>query len=125
MLTADAANANYSSTLVSEGPAVRLFASWQAFFIGQWQTLFDMVMREAARLGLLPVEALTHLRLRITPPAVAVRNRKDDAEADAMYFDRGALSRRELSRRDQTDPTVMERERQDELEHRHLPNSPT
>jgi len=115
MLTADAANANYSSTLVSEGPAVRLFESWQAFFIGQWQTLFRLVMNEAVRLGLLPLEALEHVRLRITPPAVAVRNRKDDAEADAIYFDRGALSRRELSRRDQADPTVMEQERAEEM----------
>ncbi|HQR08377.1 MAG TPA: phage portal protein [Gemmatales bacterium] len=114
MLTADAGNANYSSTLVSEGPAVKLFASWQAFFIGQWQTLFQLVMTEAVRLGLLPAEALEHVRLRITPPAVAVRNRKDDAEADAIYFDRGALSRRELARRDQADPTVMERERGEE-----------
>lgn len=114
MLTADAANANYSSTLVSEGPAVRLFASWQAFFIGQWQSLFKLVMNEAVRLGLLPAEALAQIRLRITPPAVAVRNRKDDAQADALYFDRGALSRRELSRRDQADPCVMEREREEE-----------
>lgn len=113
MLTADAANANYSSTLVSEGPAVRLFASWQAFFIGQWQTLFRLVMQEAVRLGLLSNEALQSLRLHITPPAVAVRNRREDAEADAIYFDRGAISRRELARRDQTDPNVMERERQD------------
>jgi capsid protein len=111
MLTADAANANYSSTLVSEGPAVRLFTSWQAFFIGQWQTLFQMVMRDAVRLGLLTPAQLRSVRLRITPPTVAVRNRKEDAEADVMYFDRGALSRRELARRDHVDPAVMEKER--------------
>lgn len=111
MLTADAANANYSSTLVSEGPAVRLFTSWQAFFIGQWQSLFRMVMQEAVRLGLLPAEALNQVKVRITPPAVAVRNRKDDAEADAIYFDRGALSKREMARRDHADPATMERER--------------
>lgn len=112
MLSADAANANYSSTLVAEGPAVRLFASWQAFFIGQWQTLFRLVMQEAVRLGLLPAASLLSIRLHITPPAVAVRNRKEDAQADAIYFDRGALSRRELARRDHADPVVMERERQ-------------
>jgi capsid protein len=111
MLTADAANANYSSTLVSEGPAVRLFTSWQAFFIGQWQSLFHLVMHEAVRLGLLPAEALSQVKVRITPPAVAVRNRKEDAEADAIYFDRGAISKRELARRDHADPLVMEREK--------------
>jgi capsid protein len=124
MLSADAANANYSSTLVAEGPAVRLFAAWQAFFIGQWQSLFRMVMHEAVRLGLLPSGALGTLRLKITPPVVAVRNRKDDAEADAIYFDRGALSRRELARRDQADPIVMERERGEEAGSQALPGNP-
>lgn len=114
MLSADAANANYSSTLVAEGPAVRLFSAWQAFFIGQWQTLFRMVLHEAVRLGLLEPAAVGMLRLKITPPVVAVRNRKEDAQADAIYHDRGALSRRELSRRDQADPAVMERERAEE-----------
>lgn len=114
MLTADAANANYSSTLVAEGPAVRLFASWQAFFIGQWQALFRLVMQEAVRLMLLPANALPYLHVTITPPAVAVRKRKEEAEADAIYFDRGALSRRELARRDRVDPSTMEREKQEE-----------
>jgi capsid protein len=122
MLSADAANANYSSTLMAEGPAVRHFAAWQAFFIGQWQALFRLVMREAARMGLLPEETLGQLSLRITPPALAVRDRKQEAQADAIYFDRGALSRRELARRDQVDPDVMERERGEEVSSREPPH---
>lgn len=115
MLTADAANGNYASTLVAEGPAVKNFASWQSFFAGQWQMLFQQVMREAVRLGLLTVTEAHAVELQITPPSLAVRNRKEDAEADAVYYDRGAISQRELARRDRTDPDQMRRERQDEV----------
>ncbi len=115
MLSADAGNANYSSTLVAEGPAVRHFAAWQAFFIGQWQRLFRMVMAEAVRVGLLASDTLMSLSLKITPPALAVRNREMEAQADALYYDRGALSQKELARRDQADPEAMQRERAVEM----------
>ena len=119
MLSADASNANYASTLVAEGPAVRHFAAWQAFFIGQWQKLFHMVMSEAVRMGHL---SPTHPRfgegpgvgLHITPPPLAVRSRHAEAQADALYYDRGALSARELARRDGADAERMRREREEE-----------
>jgi capsid protein len=114
MLSADASNANYASTLVAEGPAVRHFAAWQSFFVGQWQKLFAMVMQEAIRLNLLSAEELEQVTLQITPPPLAVRNRHVEALADAVYFDRGALSARELARRDHADPELMQRERKEE-----------
>lgn len=111
MLSADASNANYSSTLVAEGPAVRHFAAWQTFFIGQWRKLFRMVMHEAVRLRWLDLEDLPHLDLCLTPPTLAVRQRLEEAQADAIYFDRGVLSRQELARRDHADADLMRRER--------------
>jgi capsid protein len=111
MLTSDASNANYASTLVAEGPAVRHFASWQAFFIGQWQKLFRMVMSEAVRLGYLTTSEVEKVSLHLIPPTLAVRNRHVEALADAVYFDRGAISRQELARRDRTDPAQMQQER--------------
>ena len=114
MLTSDASNANYASTLVAEGPAVRHFASWQAFFIGQWQKLFRLVMAEAVRLGYLTSLEADQVSLHLTPPSLAVRNRHVEALADAVYFDRGALSRQELARRDQADPAQMQKERSQE-----------
>jgi hypothetical protein len=90
---------------------VRHFAAWQSFFIGQWRKLFTMTMHEAIRLGLLTPEELDAVELRIIPPPLAVRNRHVDALADAIYFDRGALSARELARRDHADPEQMQRER--------------
>lgn len=116
MLSSDASNGNYASTLVAEGPAVRLFASWQAFFIGQWQRLFARVLEEAERLGLLLPAERAAVRLHLAPPPLAVRKRWEEAQADALYFDRGALSARELARRNQVDPEVMQRERRSEME---------
>lgn len=111
MLAADASNANYASTLVAEGPAVRHFAAWQAFFAGQWLKLFRMVLGEAVWLGLLDAAEADAVTLQITPPPLAVRNRHQEAQADAIYYDRGALSARELARRDAADPDRMQRER--------------
>ena len=114
MLSADASNANYASTLVAEGPAVRHFAAWQAFFAGQWRKLFRMLMGEAVRLGLLTAGEAGRVALQITPPPLAVRDRHREAQADALYYDRGALSARELARRDHADPDLMQRERRAE-----------
>jgi capsid protein len=118
MLTADAANANYASTQVAERPALRYFAAWQAFFIGQWQKLFRMVLGEAVALRLLTATEARQVSLEITPPALAVRDRHTEAQADALYFDRGALSSRELARRDGADPEVMQREINDAAQKR-------
>ncbi len=114
MLTADASNANYASTLVAQGPAVRHFAAWQAFFAGQWQKLFRMVLNEAVWLGHVSAAEADQVTLHITPPPLAVRNRRDEAEADALYYDRGALSAKELARRDGADPERMRAERMEE-----------
>jgi capsid protein len=111
MLSADASNANYASTLVAEGPAVRHFAAWQTFFTGQWRKLFRLVVNEAVRLRLLRPGEARSVTLQITPPTLAVRNRHQEALADSIYYRHGALSSRELSRRDNADPEQMQRER--------------
>ncbi len=54
MLTSDASNANFASTMVAEGPAVKLFQAEQQFFIGEFERLWRWVMSEAIRGGLLP-----------------------------------------------------------------------
>lgn len=49
MFTGDASNANYSSTLVSKGPAVREFESWQDFLDPYYAQVWSWVVTEAAR----------------------------------------------------------------------------
>ncbi len=54
MLTSDASNANYASTMVAEGPAVKLFQSEQQFFAREFTRLWRWVMEVAIELGYLP-----------------------------------------------------------------------
>ena len=72
------------------------------------------MLREAVALGLLRAADARSVVLDLTPPNLAVRDRHHEAQADALYFDRGALSAQELARRDGADPDVMQRERKEE-----------
>ena len=51
MLTADASNANYASTMAAEGPAVKRFAAEQRFFAAALARLWAMLAADAVRRG--------------------------------------------------------------------------
>ena len=109
MLSADASNANYASTMVAEGPAVKLFESEQQFFASALEPLWRWVMREAVREGLLP-DIVDQLAPSWTFPTLVNRNRAKDRDADAKLVEAGILSRAEVARRDGVDPVVMRNE---------------
>ncbi|HET6426496.1 MAG TPA: phage portal protein [Planctomycetaceae bacterium] len=109
MITSDASNANFSSTMVAEGPAVKLFESEQQFFSTALEPLWRWVMREAIQAGLLP-DVLEHLAPSWTFPTLVNRNRAKDRDADAKLVEAGILSRAEVGRRDGVDPEVMRNE---------------
>lgn len=54
MVTMDASNANYSSTLVSEGPAIKMFQSWRRQFASDVMSLFRYVIRFGIKVGAIP-----------------------------------------------------------------------
>lgn len=109
MLSADASNANYASTMVAEGPAVKLFESEQQFFAAALEPLWRWVMREAVREGFLP-DIVDQLAPSWTFPTLVNRNRAKDRDADAKLVDAGILSRAEVARRDGVDPVIMRNE---------------
>ncbi len=110
MLSADASNANYASTMVAEGPAVKLFESEQQFFANALDSLWQWVMREAVHAGLLPADALDLIAPSWTFPTLVNRNRAQDRDTDARLVDAGILSRAEVARRDNVDPELMRNE---------------
>ena len=61
MFTSDASNANYASTMVAEGPAVRMFERLQASLIEQDRAVMWRVVENAVAAGRLPT---TCARLR-------------------------------------------------------------
>ena len=109
MLTSDASNANYASTMIAEGPAVRMFERLQHEIIGEDRQLFKMVIREAIYQGLLPSDTLQRVLLHAIPPMLAARDRLNEARADSILYKLGVISKETLSMRYGLDPQQEER----------------
>lgn len=114
MLTSDASNSNYSSTMVAEGPAVKFFQSEQLFFTLEFTRLWTWVMRVAIDQGQLPVDFFDRVESSWAFPQLVTRDRPRERAADAQLVELGVLSRAEVARRDGVEPERMRAERDDE-----------
>jgi capsid protein len=108
MLSSDASNANYSSTMVAEGPAVKMFDRLQHEMIADDLELFGRVLSQAVSAGRLPSEALISVEIRGIPPTLAVRDRLKDAQADQILVRNGAMSVATMAMRSGLDPEQEE-----------------
>jgi len=104
MLSSDASNANYSSTMVAEGPAVKMFERLQHDMIEDDLELLWRVVQNAVASGRLPAEALHAVDIRGIPPRLAVRDRLKDAQADQILVRNGAMSIATMAMRHGLDP---------------------
>jgi capsid protein len=109
MLSSDASNANYSSTMVAEGPAVKMFDRLQHEMIVDDAALLRRVVQHAVVCGRLPSDALTAIEIRGVPPTLAVRDRLKDAQADQILVRNGAMSVATMALRGGLDPEQEER----------------
>jgi capsid protein len=116
MLTSDASNANFASTMVAEGPAVKQFQSEQRFFAEQFELLWRWVMQQAIRSGDLPDNFFRQVEAAWSFPELVNRDRPREREADAKLVEQGVLSRAEVARRDKANPDMMRREIDEERE---------
>lgn len=110
MLTSDASNSSYSSTMVAEGPAVKLFESEQQFFSLEFSRLWRRVMAEAVRQDLLPADFFEQVTLQWSFPQLVSRDRSQERMTDAHLAEAEILSRAEVARRDGVDPATMRAE---------------
>jgi capsid protein len=108
MLSSDASNANYSSTMVAEGPAVKMFDRLQHEMIAEDIELFRRVLSHAAAAGRLPFEALASVEIRGVPPTLAVRDRLKDAQADQILVRNGAMTPATMALRHGLEPMGMD-----------------
>ena len=104
MLTSDASNANYSSTMVAEGPAVRMFERLQHELVVDDLEVFRRVIEAAIAAGRLPPEAADDVELTAVPPTLAVRDRLRDAQADQILLRNGAMSAEVMALRHGLEP---------------------
>jgi capsid protein len=104
MLTSDASNANYSSTMVAEGPAVKMFQRLQHETIEDDLEVMRCAVRAAVEAGRLPPEAMTDVEIQGVPPALSVRDRLKEAQADKILVQSGAMSPQTMALRHGLDP---------------------
>lgn len=109
MLSSDASNANYSSTMIAEGPAVRMFERLQRDFIEEDIRLFKRAFSPTIQLGLLPVDTFRRVTIHAIPPILAVRDRLQEAKADEILYNLGVMSKQTLAMRYGLDPQREER----------------
>ncbi len=110
MLSSDASNGAFASTMVAEGPAVKLFESEQQFFAGEFGRLWHWTMSQAIALGMLPENFFDQVTLQWSFPQLVNRDRAKERETDAKLAETGILSRAEVARRDGVDPATMRAE---------------
>jgi len=107
MMTTDASNANYASTLIAESPFVRRIERIQRFFVRSdlrvlWRVLW--FAWRAGRFGQIAWETLKQkLSVEIEPPPVAVRDKAQDTNRNKILHDSGVLSKRRWADRENLD----------------------
>ncbi|MEX0979265.1 MAG: phage portal protein, partial [Pirellulales bacterium] len=99
MLTSDASNANFASTMVAEGPAMRMFARLQADLVSDDLQVMWRVLEGAVAAGRLPGEALTAIEIQASPPTLEVRDPLKEAQAFRIEYQCGILSPQTWSQR--------------------------
>lgn len=99
MFTSDASNASYASTMVAEGPAVRMFQRLQAAMIEDDRALLWRVVENAVRAGRLPEWVRRRVELQITAPSLHVRDPLRAAQVDRIAYEHGVLSPQTWSQR--------------------------
>lgn len=101
MLSADASNANYASSLVAEAPSTKMFARMQKFIgrrIGENRAKSRRSMAWtqvvwAVRCGVLPAETLRLVKIQTEPPSLVVRDQVGEANTNAVYLQARIKSR--------------------------------
>lgn len=98
MLSSDASNANYASTMVAEGPAVKMFEREQATMIEDDLAIMRMAVEVS---DAVPDDILDRVDITAEGPNVRTRDRLKDAQADQVLVMNGVLSKHTLAARHQ------------------------
>ena len=99
MVSGDASNANYSSSMVAESPFVKACQAEQRFYASRFRRILWKVIGtavDAGRFHSFPLDKPTLrqlIALQIHPPSVAVRDKKADAETSEIEHRNGILSK--------------------------------
>ena len=103
MLSGDASNANFSSTMVAEGPAVKTFEELQAELVEADIEIHQRQLTIAARAGLIrgatEADILDLVKVEAEPPIIKSENRLQEAQADQILLLSGVMSKESMAAR--------------------------
>jgi len=116
MLTSDASNANYSSTMVAEGPAVKMFGRLQWEMIYYDRQIFERLLDKAVEHGRLSPKLREQVRVEVEPPRLESRDREKEVNADMRLVEGHVMSRRTTMLRHDLDPDAEELQIDEERE---------
>ena len=103
MLTSDASNANYASTMVAEGPAIRMFARLQAEQVCDDLEVMWRVVNSAIAAGKLPLETTSLINIQAVAPSLVVLDQLKETQRFRIENAAGILSPQTWSQRDGLD----------------------
>ena len=112
MVTSNASNSNYASTVTAEGPAVMEFEDWQDFFAYHFKEMYERVILDGIKTSALPATEIEtteeedengkvkeiketiplSTECSITFPDLVARDIKDETEALIMQNNQGWVS---------------------------------
>ena len=103
MLSGDASNANFSSTMVAEGPAVKTFEEMQADLIEADIEIMERQLAIAAKAGMIrgasEDDILDRVKVEAEPPIIKSENRLQEAQADQILLSAGVMSKESMAAR--------------------------
>ena len=123
MLTSDASNANYSSTMVAEGPAVKMFQRLQWDMIVDDLDIMNRVLDHAVEQGRLEAGLREQVEIDVQPPRIETKNRLEDTQADQILVNSKAMSTHTMALRADLDADA-EAEKIEEETEKSMANNP-
>ena len=110
MISSDASNANYASTMVSESPFIRARESDQRFYGSRFHNVMWKALRigwslgRFSRFGLGSFRELERLiDVQVEPPAITTRNKSEETTRNQALHTAGLLSKRTWAQREDLD----------------------
>ncbi|MGA2257760.1 MAG: phage portal protein [Thermoguttaceae bacterium] len=103
MLSGDASKANFSSTMVAEGPAVKTFEEMQADLVEADVEIMERQLTIAAKAGLIRgatgEDILELVKVEAEPPIIKSENRLQEAQADQILLQARVMSKETMAAR--------------------------
>lgn len=103
MISGDASNSNYASTMIAEGPGIKEFEDWQTFFSQVILDIWEGVKIQNWK----DYDVFTP---RITPPSLVTRDKLKDAQTNQILYSNKVISIEEWQRRENIDSDQMAEE---------------